>query len=164
MNMQLIARSLLLYRLTRSATILGAVALGEADAGLIIHEGQLTFEQLGLVRVVDLGQWWYEQTQLPLPLGGNVIRRDLPEPALTEVPKLLNESIRYSLDHRAEAVEHALQFARDMDTTLADQFVGMYVNEWTLSYGEVGRRAVRELLRRGHEAGITPAVGEIEFL
>ena len=152
------------YKVMPFDAILGAVALGEADAGLIIHEGQLTFEQLGLVRVVDLGQWWYEQTQLPLPLGGNVIRRDLPEPALTEVPKLLNESIRYSLDHRTEAVEHALQFARDMDTTLADQFVGMYVNEWTLSYGEVGQRAVRELLRRGHEAGITPAVGQIEFV
>ncbi|HUW81679.1 MAG TPA: MqnA/MqnD/SBP family protein [Phycisphaerae bacterium] len=152
------------YKVMPFDAILGAVALGEADAGLIIHEGQLTFEQQGLVRVVDMGQWWYEQTQLPLPLGGNVIRRDLPQAALTEVPKLLNESIRYSLDHRTEAVEHALQFARDMDITLADQFVGMYVNEWTLSYGEVGRQAVRELLRRGHEAGITPAVEQIEFL
>jgi len=152
------------YKVMPFDAILGAVALGEADAGLIIHEGQLTFEQQGLVRVVDMGQWWYEQTQLPLPLGGNVIRRDLPQQALTEVPKLLTESIRYSLDHRAEAVEHALQFARDMDIALADRFVGMYVNEWTLSYGEVGQQAVRELLRRGHEAGITPAGEQIEFL
>jgi 1,4-dihydroxy-6-naphthoate synthase len=134
------------YRVMPFDTILQAVADGQADAGLIIHEGQLTYGDQGLVKIVDLGQWWFEQTDLPLPLGGNCIRRDLGEKAIKDVAALLHKSIKFSLDHRDEAVEYALQYARDMDKDLADRFVGMYVNEWTLSYGQKGRQAVRELL------------------
>jgi 1,4-dihydroxy-6-naphthoate synthase len=144
--------------------ILNHVAAGRADAGLVIHEGQLTFADHDLVRVLDLGQWWHERTGLPLPLGGNCIRRDLGEPAITEVTRILRESIAFSLEHRAEAVTHALQYARDMGVDLADRFIGMYVNDYTLDYGEVGRRAVRELLRQGAEAGLVPAVEDIDFV
>lgn len=144
--------------------ILDAVAAGEVDAGLIIHEGQLTYQQNKLHRVADLGVWWKRTTGLPLPLGGNCIRRDLGLEAMTEVTGILRQSIAYGLAHRAEAVAYALRYARDMGADLADRFVGMYVNEWTFDYGEVGRQAVRELLRRGHEAGLVPAVEELDVI
>jgi 1,4-dihydroxy-6-naphthoate synthase len=144
--------------------ILGAVAEGQFDAGLIIHEGQLTFQNQGLHLVVDLGVWWQEKTGLPLPLGGNVVRRDLGLPTMRIISRLLKESIRYSLDHRDAALEYALQYARDMDKSLADRFVGMYVNEWTLDYGERGRAAVRRLLQEGHRAGIIPNPVNVEFV
>jgi 1,4-dihydroxy-6-naphthoate synthase len=144
--------------------ILQAVADGQADAGLIIHEGQLTYTDLGLCKLVDLGQWWFDQTHLPLPLGGNVIRRDLPAQALRDVPALLRQSIHYALDHRPDALQYALQFARHISPDLADRFIGMYVNQWTLGYGPVGRHAVRELLDRAHKAGLTPPVSDLDFL
>jgi 1,4-dihydroxy-6-naphthoate synthase len=144
--------------------ILDHVAEGRADAGLIIHEGQLTYRNQRLHDVVDLGVWWQEQTGLPLPLGGNAIRRDLGEPAMKDIAAVLRRSIEYSLEHREEAVAHALQYARDMDRDLADRFVGMYVNEWTLDYGDRGRQAVRELLRRAHQQGLVPDAGPIEFV
>lgn len=137
---------------------------GKADAGLIIHEGQLTYKTLGLHLVVDLGQWWFETTGLPLPLGGNCIRRDLGPQVCQEVTDILKQSIQYSLDHRAPAVEYALQFGRDLDRNLADRFVGMYVNHWTLDYGQKGREAIRRLLGEGARAGIVPAIGEIDFV
>jgi 1,4-dihydroxy-6-naphthoate synthase len=144
--------------------ILNAVAEGRFDAGLIIHEGQLTFQNQGLHLVVDLGVWWQEKTGLPLPLGGNVVRRDLGLPTMRTISHLLKESIRYSLEHRDAALEYALQYARDMDKTLADRFVGMYVNEWTLDYGERGREAVRRLLQEGHRAGVIPNPINVEFV
>jgi 1,4-dihydroxy-6-naphthoate synthase len=144
--------------------ILDHVAAGKADAGLIIHEGQLTYQNQKLHCVVDLGVWWQKQTGLPLPLGGNAIRRDLGPANMREVTGILKNSIQYSLDHRAEAVEHALGYARDMGRELADRFVGMYVNGWTLDYGDTGRAAVRELLRRGAAAGLVPDAGEIDFI
>lgn len=144
--------------------ILRYVADGKADAGLIIHEGQLTYQQHELHKVVDLGEWWKRTTGLPLPLGGNCIRRSLGEAAINEVTAILKRSIEYSLAHRAEAVDYALAFARDMGRDLADEFVGLYVNQWTLDYGDIGRKAVRELLRRGHEAGVVPHPGEIDFV
>lgn len=144
--------------------ILTYVASGKADAGLIIHEGQLTYQRHDLHKVVDLGEWWLGDTGLPLPLGGNCIRRALGRETMEEVTAILKASIQYSLDHREAAVEHALQYARDMGTDLADKFVGMYVNQWTLDYGEKGREAIRLLLTRGHEAGLVPKVREIEFV
>lgn len=144
--------------------ILDHVAEGRADAGLIIHEGQLTYRNQALHNVVDLGVWWQQQTGLPLPLGGNAIRRDLGMPAMGDIAAILRQSIAYSLAHREEAVEHALQYARDMNRDLADRFVGMYVNDWTLDYGERGRQAVRELLGRARKAGLVPEVREIEFV
>ena len=144
--------------------ILAYVASGRADAGLIIHEGQLTYANHDLRCVVDLGEWWKRTTDLPLPLGGNCVRRDLGPDAMHEVAAILKRSIEYSLSHRAGAVEHAMRYARDMGKALADRFVGMYVNPWTIDYGDVGRRAVRELLRRGHDAGLVPAVGDIDFV
>lgn len=144
--------------------ILAHVAAGRADAGLIIHEGQLTFQKHKLHLVVDLGAWWKETTGLPLPLGGNAIRRSLGRPAMEQITGILKRSIEYSLAHRREAVDHALQYARDMGTELADRFVGMYVNEWTIDYSDVGRRAVQELLDRAAAAGLVPPVGEIDFL
>ncbi len=144
--------------------ILEHVASGQADAGLIIHEGQLTYQNHDLHKVVDLGEWWKKETDLPLPLGGNCIRRDHGEAVMAEVAGILKRSIEYSLAHRAEAVEHALQYARDMGTDLADKFVGMYVNDWTIDYGDTGRRAVHELLRRGYEAKLVPACDDIDFV
>lgn len=137
---------------------------GKADAGLIIHEGQLTYKQMGLHLVVDLGAWWKEQTDLPLPLGGNCIRRNLGQPVMQEVTDLLKRSIQFSLDNRAEAVQYALQYGRDLNRDLADQFVGMYVNQWTLDYGARGREAITTLLKRGAQAGLVPAIGKIEFI
>jgi len=144
--------------------ILQAVEQGRYDAGLIIHEGQLTFQNQGLKLIVDLGVWWHERTGLPLPLGGNVVRKDLGPQAMRDISRLLKESIQYSLDHRQEALAHALQYARDMDVTLADRFVGMYVNHWTLDYGDRGRAAVRRLLDEAHQAGIIPQPVAIEFV
>jgi 1,4-dihydroxy-6-naphthoate synthase len=137
---------------------------GKADAGLIIHEGQLTYQKLGLHLVVDLGAWWYERTQLPLPLGGNCIRKDLGPSAMQEITDILKRSIQFSLDHRAKAVEYALRFGRDLDRQLADQFVGMYVNHWTLDYGPTGREAIMRLLTEGAAAGLVPDAGEIEYV
>jgi len=144
--------------------ILETVASGAADAGLIIHEGQLTYQHHHLHRVVDLGQWWKQETGLPLPLGGNCIRRDLGPRAMEEVTAVLKASIEFSLAHRSAAVEHALQYARDMGHDLADEFIGMYVNQWTLDYGDTGRQAVHELLRRGCEAGLVPPIDRIDFV
>jgi 1,4-dihydroxy-6-naphthoate synthase len=137
---------------------------GKADAGLIIHEGQLTYQQLGLHLIVDLGAWWHQRTNLPLPLGGNCIRKDLGPKVCQEVTDILKRSIQYSLDHRAEAVEYALQFARDLDRKLADQFVGMYVNAWTLDYGPRGREAIDRLLADGAKAGLVPPIGKIDYV
>jgi len=144
--------------------ILDHVASGRSDAGLVIHEGQLTYQDQQLHCAVDLGKWWQRETDLPLPLGGNVIRRDLGSETMAEVSQILRASIQYSLDHREDAVAYALDFARDMGTELADEFVGMYVNHWTIDYGEKGRTAVRELLRRGAKAGLVPDVGVIDFV
>lgn len=140
------------------------VESGKSDAGLIIHEGQLTWSARGLNLVVDLGVWWQEETGLPLPLGANVIRKELGKETMEEVSDLLEESIRYSLDHREEAVQYALNWARDMEVELADEFVGMYVNHWTLDYGERGREAIRTLLKRGYESGLIPNPVELEFV
>jgi 1,4-dihydroxy-6-naphthoate synthase len=144
--------------------ILDAVAAGKFDAGLIIHEGQLTFQNQGLQLIVDMGVWWYEKTGLPLPLGGNVVRRDLGQKTMHDISRLLKESIQYSLDHRDAALEYALNYARDMDKSLADRFVGMYVNEWTLDYGPRGREAVRRLLTEAHKAGVIPTAVNVEFV
>jgi len=141
-----------------------AVARGEHDAGLLIHEGQLTFQDLGLVLLEDLGAWWAEETGgLPLPLGGNCIRRDLGG-LLPVVSGYLKESIRLGLEHREEAVRYAMQFGRDLDLARTDEFIGMYVNQRTLDYGEDGRKAVRLLLRRAHEAGLLPAAPAVDFV
>lgn len=144
--------------------ILQKVASGEVDAGLIIHEGQLTYPQMGLKLVVDLGQWWLQETGLPLPLGGNVIRRDLGRQTMEEVTALLKQSIEYALAHRDEALSHALQYGRDLDRSQADKFVGMYVNDWTLDFGARGREAVSLLLKRAYEAKIIPHQVDIEFV
>ena len=144
--------------------ILNIVEAGGADAGLIIHEGQLTYGDQGLNLIVDVGEWWHKETGLPLPLGGNVIRKDLGRQAMEEVTALLKQSIEYGLDHRQEALAHAMQYGRDLDPGQADTFVGMYVNDWTLDFVERGREAVATLLRRAHEAGIIPQPVEIEFI
>jgi 1,4-dihydroxy-6-naphthoate synthase len=131
---------------------------------LIIHEGQLTFQNQGLQLVVDLGVWWQEKTGLPLPLGGNVVRRDLGAETMRTISRLLKESIRFALAHRQDALAYALRYARDMDMALADRFVGMYVNDWTLDYGPRGRAAVQRLLEEGHRAGIIPSPVAVEFV
>ena len=141
-----------------------AVLAGRADAGLIIHEGQVTYQRLGLQKIIDLGTWWAGETGLPLPLGGNVIRKDLGVDLMHRISRLLRESIRYALAHREDALAHAMQYGRDLDRPLADRFVGMYVNHWTLDYGERGRQAVRSLLQRGHAAGVLPHPVEPEFV
>ncbi len=144
--------------------ILPAVAEGKVDVGLIIHEGQLYYEAKGLHKVVDFGQWWFEQTGLPLPLGGNVVRKDLGDDLVREVARLLKASIQYALDHRQEALDYALKYARDLDPKLADRFVGMYVNEWTVDYGPRGREAVRTLLDRAAGAGLIPGKVDVQFV
>jgi len=149
--------------------ILDVVAAGEhrgqrIDAGLIIHEGQLTYGDQNLKLIVDLGQWWMRETGLPLPLGANGIRKDLGAETIREVNRLLHESIRYGLAHRQGALEYALQFGRGLDTRKADTFVGMYVNDWTLDFGPRGREAVWQLLVRGHAAGVIPKLVEPEFV
>jgi 1,4-dihydroxy-6-naphthoate synthase len=153
-----------LYDVLPFDEIIPAVAAGKYDAGLIIHEGQLTFQNQGLHLVVDLGVWWQNKTGLPLPLGGNVVRRDLGAEMMQTISRLLKESIRYSLDHRQDALTYALNYARDMDRDLADRFVGMYVNDWTLDYGERGRAAVRRLLEEAHRAGVIPEPVAVEFV
>ena len=153
------------YEVVPFDQIIEAVNNGQCDAGLLIHEGQLFYHNLGLHKVLDLGEWWHEHTGgLPLPMGGNAIRRDLGPEVISEVSALLEESIRYSLDHREDALQYALQFARDMDPALADRFVGMWVNELTLDYGERGRAAVRRLLTEGYERGIIPHQVDVEFV
>jgi 1,4-dihydroxy-6-naphthoate synthase len=144
--------------------IIPAVLDGKCQAGLIIHEGQLTYDKSGLHRVVDLGKWWRDLTGLPLPLGGNAIRRALGAELMASVGRAIKQSIQYALDHREEALNYAMQFARDLDPSLADKFVGMYVNERTLDYGEAGRAAIRRLLEMGYEAGIIPHRASIEFV
>ena len=149
---------------TNADRILEEVVLGRAEAGLIIHEGQLTYDQHGLEAVVDLGEWWLLETGLPLPLGINVARRDLGEETLQELSAVLRESIAAALSSRREALEYALQFGRGLDEALADRFVGMYVNELTEDYGDEGREAVVELLRRGEQAGAFDAPVRVEFV
>jgi 1,4-dihydroxy-6-naphthoate synthase len=144
--------------------IMNEVQKGSVDAGLIIHEGQLTYASQKLHKIVDLGEWWYQLTHLPLPLGGNVIRRDLGMDDIREISRLLKESIQYALDHREEALNYAMQFARDLDTKTADRFVGMYVNERTLDYGTEGRQAVQELFDRAYNAKIIPKPIRAEFV
>jgi 1,4-dihydroxy-6-naphthoate synthase len=144
--------------------IIEAVKNEVVEAGLLIHEGQLFFPQLGLHRVIDLGIWWQELTGLPLPLGGNAVRRALGPEIGRVIAKTIRDSVAYGLEHREEALNYAMQFARDMDTELADKFVGMYVNKWTLGYGEKGKKAVCDLIERGTAAGILPGPPSVEFL
>ena len=151
------------YEVVPFDKIIEAVQTGQCDAGLLIHEGQLFYESIGLHKILDLGQWWHEQTGLPLPMGGNAIRRELGSEIISQVSHWLRESIRYSLDHREDALEYAMQFARDMDTALADRFVAMWVNELTLDYTDRGREAVQRLLAEGFERGIIPHRPLVEF-
>src|SRR5689334_16122477 len=144
--------------------IIPQIVEGRFEAGLIIHEGQLTYSKSGLHRIVDFGKWWREQTALPLPLGGNAIKRDLGLELMHEVSVALRNSIQYALDHREEALEYAMQFARDLDRQLAGDFVGMYVNERTLDYGIEGRQAIARLLEMGYERGIIPHQPRIDFI
>jgi 1,4-dihydroxy-6-naphthoate synthase len=152
------------YHVVPFDRILDEVVLGRADAGLVIHEGQLTYEQHGLEAILDLGEWWLLETGLPLPLGINVARRDLGDETLHELSDVLRESIAAGLSSRREALEYALQFGRGLDEVLADRFVGMYVNEMTEDYGDEGREAVVELLRRGEQAGAFDAPVRVEFV
>jgi 1,4-dihydroxy-6-naphthoate synthase len=153
------------YEIVPFDQIIETVTEGRCDAGLLIHEGQLFYHNLGLHKVLDLGEWWHEHTGgLPLPMGGNAIRRDLGESTIREVSDLLRESIQYSLDNREDALQYAMQFAREMDPALADRFVSMWVNELTLDYGERGREAVRRLLSEGHERGIIPHPVDVQFV
>lgn len=144
--------------------ILETVSRGGADAGVVIHEGQLTYAESGLKKIVDLGEWWHRETALPLPLGGNLILRSLDRRTVRAVAKLLKASIQYALDHREEALDYALQFGRGLDSPTADRFVAMYVNDWTLDYGERGRQAVQTLLDRGYEKGVLPKQVQAEFV
>ena len=145
--------------------IFDALARGEAEVGLIIHEGQLTYATEGLVLSADLGQWFHAETGgLPLPLGGNVVRKSLGDKAIADLSEILYQSIKYGLDHRAAGVEHALPLGRGLDTALADKFIGMYVNELTLDYGERGRQGVRKFLDRAHHAGLIPAPVDLAFV
>lgn len=144
--------------------IIPEVLAGKYEADLIIHEGQLTYETKGLSRILDLGKWWHELTGLPLPLGGNAIRRELGPELIRVITQALHDSIQYALDHRDAALAYAMQFARDLDTQLADRFVGMYVNERTLDYGPEGKEAVVRLLDMGHRAGIIPQTPHVEFV
>jgi 1,4-dihydroxy-6-naphthoate synthase len=145
------------------AVVAGQYAGQPIDAGLIIHEGQLTYAQQDLELIVDTGQWWFDQTGLPLPLGANGVRKDLGQQAIADVQRLLHASIEYGLQHRQDALDYALGFGRGLDPAKADQFVGMYVNDWTLDFGPRGRQAVAELLARGHAAGVIPKLVTPEF-
>ncbi len=144
--------------------ILDAVQNELVEAGLLIHEGQLLYPQLGMHKVLDLGIWWQEQTGLPLPLGGNAVKKSIGPDVGRLIAKTIRESVSYGLEHREDALKYAMQFARDMETELADQFVGMYVNKWTLGYGEKGKQAVQELISRGVKAGIIAGPDTVEFL
>ena len=141
-----------------------AVVDGDVEAGLLIHEGQLTFRDRGLHLVADMGEWWFGETGLPLPLGGNVVRKDLGEDLIRTISRHLRDSIVYGLAHRAPALQHAMQYARGLDVDRADTFVGMYVNEWTLDYGSRGREAVRALLDRGRRSGVIDRPVNVEFV
>jgi 1,4-dihydroxy-6-naphthoate synthase len=151
------------YEVVPFDKIIDAVKSGACDAGLLIHEGQLFYESLGLHKVLDLGEWWHERTGLPLPMGGNAIRRKLGPEIIHQVSDCLRESISFALDNREDALQYAMQFARDMDTSLADRFVAMWVNNLTLDYTERGREAVRKFLTEGFERGIIPNRPNIEF-
>ena len=144
--------------------IIPQILEGKYEAGLIIHEGQLTYDRSGLYRVIDLGKWWLQTTGLPLPLGGNAIRRSLGPELISSVSNALRDSIQYALDHREQALEYAMQFARDLDPRLADRFVGMYVNERTLDYGPDGKEAIRRLLETGYREGIVSVEPKVEFV
>ena len=144
--------------------ILDAVQGESVEAGLLIHEGQLLFPQLGLHRVIDLGVWWHDKTNLPLPLGGNAVRRALGPELGRQISRTIRDSVEYGLEHREEALNYAMQFARDMETETADKFVAMYVNKWTLGYGDRGKQAVTELINRGTAAGLLPGPPSVEFL
>jgi 5,8-dihydroxy-2-naphthoate synthase len=152
------------YEVVPFDQIIDAVEKGRVDAGLLIHEGQLFYQALGLYKILDLGEWWHEQTGLPLPMGGNAIRRELGSDLMRQVSQYLRESIKYSLDNREDALQYAMQFARDMDPALADRFVAMWVNELTLDYTSRGREAVRKLLNDGYEKGIIPNKVEVDFV
>jgi 1,4-dihydroxy-6-naphthoate synthase len=140
------------------------VRAGKAEVGLLIHEGQLTYAQEGFHLILDLGQWWKTETGLPLPLGGNVIRKDIPPDIRKEVSEILKESIRYGLENRLAGIKHSMPLARGLDLKQADKFIGMYVNDYTLDYGETGREAIRQFLGRGKERGILPSAVELEFV
>jgi 1,4-dihydroxy-6-naphthoate synthase len=144
--------------------IFEAVHSGRADVGLIIHEGQLTYAKSGLQKIIDLGKWWKAQSGLPLPLGGNVVRKDIPPAIRRDLGKIIRESIEYGLAHRQEAVRHSLPYARDMDAKLAGKFIGMYVNEFTRDYGETGRAAIRKFLTDAHDKGYIDVPVELEFV
>src|SRR5213596_383836 len=144
--------------------IFDAIKSGRADAGLIIHEGQLTYAQGGFEKIVDLGDWWKHQTGLPLPLGGNVVRKDIPPAVRHDISEIIRESIDYGLAHRDEAVRHSLAYARDMGSKLTDKFIGMYVNEFTRDYGETGRAAIRKFLTDAHNKGYIDIPVEVEFV
>ena len=144
--------------------IMDEVVKGTVDAGLLIHEGQLTHAEKGLVKILDLGEWWYQETKLPLPMGLNAIRRDLADDVKVKASKHLKQSIQYSLDHRSEALDYALGFGRGLSRDVADKFVGMWVNERTVDMGEEGKKAIREFLKRGEDLKLIPPVGEIEFV
>ena len=152
------------YEVVPFDRILEEMTRGEFDAGLLIHEGQLTYRDMGFHKVLDMGEWWQEETGLPLPLGGNAIRRDLGRPLMRRISGHIAESIRYGLEHRKEAMEYALEFARDLDEERADRFVGMYVNDLTLDYGVDGRKAVRKLFREGYKNGLIPSAPKVDFV
>jgi 1,4-dihydroxy-6-naphthoate synthase len=152
------------YTIVPFDEIIDYVQKGKADAGLLIHEGQLFYKQMGLSKVLDLGEWWFEKTGLPLPMGGNVIKRDLGEELMRKVSKHLLQSIKYSMDNREDALAYAMQFARDMPTELADRFVAMWVNDLTLDYGTRGREGVKRLLQEGFDKGIIPHQVEVNFV
>jgi 1,4-dihydroxy-6-naphthoate synthase len=151
------------YEVVPFDKIIAAVQSGQCDAGLLIHEGQLFYESIGLHKILDLGEWWHDRTGLPLPMGGNAIRRELGPEIISQVSHWLRESIRYSLANREDALEYAMQFARDMDTALADRFVAMWVNDLTLDYTDRGREAVHRILAEGFERGIIPHRPTVEF-
>ena len=152
------------YRVIPFDQIFNALNEDAADVGLIIHEGQLTYTQEGFLKILDLGQWWKNSTGLPLPLGGNVIVKDFNDTQRREINSIMKASIRYGLDHRTAALNHSMAHARGMEVPLADRFIGMYVNDYTLDYGEVGRRAIREFLNQAAQHGFLPPIGEVEFL
>src|SRR6266581_9521433 len=152
------------YEVVPFDQIIAAVENGTCEAGLLIHEGQLFYETMGLHKILDLGEWWHEKTGLPLPMGGNAIRRDLPPDVVRDVSQCLRESIRYSLEHREDALKYAMQFARNMDSELADRFVAMWVNDLTLDYTDRGREAVRRLLAEGFARGIIPHYVDVQFV
>ncbi|MEK6675693.1 MAG: MqnA/MqnD/SBP family protein [Planctomycetota bacterium] len=160
----LLGRAAFRHKVVMFDQIARSVVEGEVDAGLLIHEGQLTYHRDALHAVVDLGEHWKRTTGLPLPLGGNAIRRDLGPEAMCEIERIIRASIEYGLEHRSDAMKHAMRFGRDLDLPLTDRFVGMYVNHWTVDYGHAGREAVRELLSRAAQAGLVPAMEEVDFV